>query len=66
MKTKKTELLFIALMLRMLKIGGRCAVIIPDGVLFGSSNAHKQLRQTLVEKQRLEAIISMPSGVFKP
>ncbi|WP_330109939.1 class I SAM-dependent DNA methyltransferase [Methylophaga thalassica] len=65
-KTKKTELLFIALMLRMLKIGGRCAVIIPDGVLFGSSNAHKQLRQTLVEKQRLEAIISMPSGVFKP
>lgn len=65
-KTKKTELLFIALILRMLKIGGRSAVIIPDGVLFGSSNAHKQLRQTLVEKQRLEAVISMPSGVFKP
>lgn len=65
-KTKKTELLFLGLMLRMLKIGGRCAVIIPDGVLFGSSNAHKQLRQTLVEKHKLEAVISMPSGVFKP
>jgi len=65
-KTKKTELLFLALMLRMLKIGGRCAVIIPDGVLFGSSNAHKALRQTLVEGQKLEAVISMPSGVFKP
>lgn len=65
-KTKKTELLFIGLILRMLKVGGRCAVIIPDGVLFGSSNAHKQLRQTLIEKQKLEAIISMPSGVFKP
>jgi type I restriction enzyme M protein len=65
-KTKKTELLFLGLMLRMLKIGGRCAVIIPDGVLFGSSNAHKQLRQTLIEKHKLEAVISMPSGVFKP
>ncbi|MFI3222582.1 MAG: class I SAM-dependent DNA methyltransferase, partial [Methylococcaceae bacterium] len=65
-KTKKTELLFLALMLRMLKIGGRCAVIIPDGVLFGSSNAHKQLRETLLSKHKLEAIISMPSGVFKP
>ena len=65
-KTKKTELLFLALMLRMLKVGGRCAVIIPDGVLFGSSNAHKKLRQTLVEGQKLEAVISMPSGVFKP
>jgi type I restriction enzyme M protein len=65
-KTKKTELLFLGLMLRMLKIGGRCAVIIPDGVLFGSSKAHKQLRQTLLEKHKLEAIISMPSGVFKP
>ena len=65
-KTKKTELLFLALMLRMLKIGGRCAVIVPDGVLFGSSNAHKNLRQTLVEGQKLEAVISMPSGVFKP
>ncbi len=65
-KTKKTELLFLALMLRMLKIGGRCAVIVPDGVLFGSSKAHKQIRETLVDKQRLEAVISMPSGVFKP
>ena len=65
-KTKKTELLFLALILRMLKVGGRCAVIIPDGVLFGSSNAHKKLRQTLVEEQKLEAVISMPSGVFKP
>lgn len=65
-KTKKTELLFLALILRMLKIGGRCAVIVPDGVLFGSSNAHKKLRQTLVEGQKLEAVISMPSGVFKP
>lgn len=65
-KTKKTELLFLGLMLRMLKVGGRCAVIVPDGVLFGSSIAHKQLRQTLAEKQKLEAVISMPSGVFKP
>lgn len=65
-KTKKTELLFISLMLRMLKIGGRCAVIIPDGVLFGSSNAHKKIRQTLIEDHKLEAVISMPSGVFKP
>lgn len=65
-KTKKTELLFLALMLRMMKVGGRCAVIIPDGVLFGSSGAHKQIRRTLIEQQRLEAVISMPSGVFKP
>jgi type I restriction enzyme M protein len=65
-KTKKTELLFLGLMLRMLKIGGRCAVIVPDGVLFGSSNAHKQIRQEIVEKQKLDAVISMPSGVFKP
>jgi type I restriction enzyme M protein len=65
-KTKKTELLFLGLMLRMLKVGGRCVVIIPDGVLFGSSNAHKMIRQTLVEKHKLEAVISMPSGVFKP
>ena len=65
-KTKKTELLFIGLILRMLKTGGRCAVIVPDGVLFGSSNAHKQIRQNLIEKHKLEAIISMPSGVFKP
>lgn len=65
-KTKKTELLFISLILRMLKAGGRAAVIVPDGVLFGSSNAHKELRKTLVEDQKLDAIISMPSGVFKP
>ncbi len=65
-KTKKTELLFLALFLRMLKNGGRCASIVPDGVLFGSSNAHKSLRKEIVENHRLEAIISMPSGVFKP
>lgn len=65
-KTKKTELLFLGLMLRMLKTGGRCAVIVPDGVLFGSSKAHKQIREELVENQKLEAVISMPSGVFKP
>lgn len=65
-KTKKTELLFLGLILRALKPGGRCAVIVPDGVMFGSSNAHKQIRQELVEKQRLQAVISMPSGVFKP
>jgi len=65
-KTKKTELLFISLILRMLKVGGRAAVIVPDGVLFGSSNAHKELRRILVEDQKLDAIISMPSGVFKP
>jgi len=64
--TKKTELLFIALFLRMLKVGGRCACIVPDGVLFGSSNAHKAIRKKLVEDHRLEAVISMPSGVFKP
>ena len=65
-KTKKTELLFLALILRMLKIGGRCAVIIPDGVLFGASNAHKQLREQLLVHNKLEAVVSMPSGVFKP
>ena len=65
-KTKKTELLFLALFLRLLKTGGRAAVIVPDGVLFGSSNAHKTLRKILVEDQKLDAIISMPSGVFKP
>lgn len=65
-KTKKTELLFLTLFVRMLKIGGRCACIVPDGVLFGSSNAHKAIRQEIVENQRLEAVISMPSGVFKP
>lgn len=65
-KTKKTELLFLALFVRMLKIGGRCACIVPDGVLFGSSTAHKSIRKEIIENQRLEAIISMPSGVFKP
>jgi len=65
-KTKKTELLFVALFLRMLKKGGRCACIVPDGVLFGSSKAHKALREELVEKHQLRAVISMPSGVFKP
>ena len=65
-KTKKTELLFLALFLRMLRIGGRCACIVPDGVLFGSSAAHKAIRKTIIEDNRLEAVISMPSGVFKP
>ncbi len=65
-KSKKTELLFLGLMLRMLQTGGRCAVIVPDGVLFGSSKAHKQIRQTIIEKHKLDAVISMPSGVFKP
>lgn len=65
-KTKKTELLFIALFLRMLRIGGRCACIVPDGVLFGSSKAHQAIRKELVDGNRLEAVISMPSGVFKP
>ncbi len=65
-KTKKTELLFLALFLRMLRIGGRCACIVPDGVLFGSSTAHKAIRKAIIEDNRLEAVISMPSGVFKP
>ena len=65
-KTKKTELLFLALFLRLLQTGGRAAVIVPDGVLFGSSKAHRTLRRILVEEQKLDAIISMPSGVFKP
>ena len=65
-KTKKTELLFLALFVQMLIIGGRCACIVPDGVLFGSSTAHKAIRKELVENQRLQAVISMPSGVFKP
>lgn len=64
--TKKTELLFVALFLRMLKKGGRCSCIVPDGVLFGNSKAHKSLRKELVENNQLQAIISMPSGVFKP
>ena len=65
-KTKKTELLFLALFLRLLQTGGRAAVIVPDGVLFGSSTAHRTLRTILVEEQKLDAIVSMPSGVFKP
>nr|WP_288070925.1 class I SAM-dependent DNA methyltransferase [Methanolobus sp.] len=65
-KTKKTELLFLALFLRTLKKGGRCASIVPDGVLFGSSNAHKSIRKEIVENHHLHGIISMPSGVFKP
>src|SRR5271165_2317851 len=65
-KTKKTELLFLALFLRLLKVGGRAAVIVPDGVLFGSSTAHKALRKTLVEDHKLEAVISLPAGVFRP
>lgn len=65
-KTKKTELLFLALFLRTLKAGGRAAIIVPDGVLFGSSKAHKDIRKEIAEKNKLEAVISMPSGVFKP
>ncbi|MBU3916522.1 type I restriction-modification system subunit M [bacterium] len=65
-KTRKTELLFIALILRMLKLGGRSATIVPQGVLFGSSKAHVDLRKTLIEENQLEAVISLPSGVFKP
>lgn len=65
-KTKKTELLFLALILRMLNTGGRSATIVPDGVLFGSSGAHRQLRQLLVDNNQLEAVISLPSGVFRP
>ena len=65
-KTKKTELLFLALFVRMLEIGGRCASIVPDGVLFGNSTGHKSIRKELIDNQRLQAVISMPSGVFKP
>lgn len=65
-KTKKTELLFLALFVRMLQIGGRCASIVPDGVLFGNSSGHKSIRKELIDNQRLQAVISMPSGVFKP
>jgi type I restriction enzyme M protein len=65
-KTKKTELLFLALFLRLLKPGGRAAVIVPDGVLFGSSKAHKELRRLIVEGQKLDGVISLPAGVFKP
>ena len=65
-KTKKTELLFLALFLRLLKPGGRAAVIVPDGVLFGSSKAHKELRRTLVEDHKLEGVVSLPAGAFRP
>src|SRR5450432_766507 len=65
-KTKKTELLFMALFLKLLKPGGRAAVIVPDGVLFGSSNAHKTLRRILVDEQKLDAVVSLPGGVFRP
>jgi type I restriction enzyme M protein len=65
-KTKKTELLFLALFLRLLKVGGRAAVIVPDGVLFGSSKAHKDLRRMLVEDHKLDAVIKLPSGAFRP
>lgn len=65
-KTKKTELLFLALFIEQLKVGGRCACIVPDGVLFGSSKAHRQIRETIVDGHKLEGVVSMPSGVFKP
>jgi type I restriction enzyme M protein len=65
-KTKKTELLFLALFLRLLKTGGRAAVIVPDGVLFGSSKAHQELRRMLVEDHKLDAVVKLPSGVFRP
>lgn len=65
-KTKKTELLFLTLFLKLLKPGGRAAVIVPDGVLFGSTKAHKELRRMLVEEQKLDAVVKLPSGVFKP
>jgi type I restriction enzyme M protein len=65
-RTKKTELLFLALFLKLLKPGGRTAVIVPDGVLFGSSKAHKDLRRILVEDQKLDAVVKLPSGVFRP
>jgi type I restriction enzyme M protein len=65
-KTKRTELLFLALFLRLLKPGGRAAVIVPDGVLYGSSKAHRELRRMLVEEQKLDAVVSLPGGVFKP
>ncbi len=65
-KTRKTELLFLVLMIRMLRNGGRAAVIVPEGVLFGSSNAHKAVRRLLVEDHKLDAVIKLPSGTFKP
>jgi type I restriction enzyme M protein len=65
-KTKKTELLFLALFLRLLKPGGRAAIVVPGGVLFGSSNAHRELRRILIEDQKLDGVVKLPSGVFKP
>jgi type I restriction enzyme M protein len=65
-KTKKTELLFVALFLRLMRVGGRAAVVVPDGVLFGSSGAHKDIRRMLVQDHKLEAVIKLPSGVFRP
>jgi type I restriction enzyme M protein len=65
-KTRKTELLFLVLMIRMLRNGGRAAVIVPEGVLFGSSNAHKAVRRLLVDDHKLDAVIKLPSGTFKP
>jgi type I restriction enzyme M protein len=65
-KTKKTELLFVALFLRLLRVGGRAAVVVPDGVLFGSSGAHKDVRRMLVQDHKLEAVVKLPSGVFRP
>jgi type I restriction enzyme M protein len=65
-KTKKTELLFVALFLRLLRVGGRAAVVVPDGVLFGSSGAHKDIRRMLVQDHKLDAVIKLPSGVFRP
>jgi type I restriction enzyme M protein len=65
-KTKKTELLFLVLLLRMLKLGGRCAVVVPDGVLFGSNKAHVELRKMLVEENQLDGVVKLPAGVFKP
>src|SRR5439155_9854747 len=65
-KTRKTELLFLALFLRLLKAGGRAAVIVPDGVLFGSSTAQQELRRMLVEDQKLDAVVKLPGGVFRP
>jgi type I restriction enzyme M protein len=65
-KVKKTELLFLHLILRVLDMGGRCAVIVPDGVLFGSSKAHQDIRKKIIDENRLDGVVSMPSGVFKP
>lgn len=65
-KTKKTELLFLALFLRLLKPGGRAAVIVPDGVLFGSTKAHKDIRRLIIDEHKLDAVVKLPAGVFKP